>query len=489
VWQEAPRSWNISHDSVTLELCAKQVTFVNEEAYAQCTNDDYYLDAAQYKVWPHLVNGSFRFFGSGFAQSHIQSAALKQGDKRFFSTSLELVSDNEIHVNFGDLGDALTPDVDIDLYFYSESGDAVATGGVPAAGGRQSWRTARKGTCVPQLPQITDILNSGSGKDGTFESGDTIKVSGKNLLYPVPTATKLVLKGDGDSLYVLENPRLPDDWYTHAYDNDNLILNFTVPDDLTTAKISGRTGSGTAAFGTGLVIAGSGALATTAVSEGGLAALLSNPVSAIAMLGETATGLSIYAGVENSIWLYKKITMALEKTTPTSTEIIKPGQSADDQQQDPRRTILFTYELGKPGNERNRYVFESLMTVSSHAPDIKEQVRQRIAFLEALSPLQVSFTDEPYWDYSNAIVTRLRDAGPEGHAPTSVYVSYYICQSVGWNMSPWPDVHSDFGDLDTLTWKLNNYFGWDPPQALAPSDLACVYHEKDLPLTSIINAF
>src|SRR6202021_2997462 len=101
------------HDSATVELCAKKVSFVNEEAYSQCTNKDYFLNPAQYDVWPHLVNGSFRFFGSGFAQSHIQSVALKQGTKRNFSTSLEVVSDNETHGNYGDLSDALTADVDI----------------------------------------------------------------------------------------------------------------------------------------------------------------------------------------------------------------------------------------------------------------------------------------------------------------------------------------------------------------------------------------
>jgi hypothetical protein len=227
VWQPVDRVWNVTRDSTTLATCAQQVAFVNEEAYAQCTNDDYYLDVAQYKVWPHLVNGSFRFFGSGFAQSQIKSAAIKQGTHRYFSISLELASNSEIHVEFGDLSE-LTPDVETDVYFYSETGDVVEREGVPASGGRMHWRTVRKGSCIPQLPQITDILNTGSGADGTWQSGDTIKVSGKNILYPVPTATKLVLKGDDDSLYVLENPRLPDDWYTHHYDNNNLILYFTV---------------------------------------------------------------------------------------------------------------------------------------------------------------------------------------------------------------------------------------------------------------------
>ena len=134
---------------------------------------------------------------------------------------------------------------------------------------------------------------------------------------------------------MLENPRLPDDWDSHHYDNDNLVLYFTVPDDITTAMISGTADNhGTTELGTGLVVAGSGALATTAVSEGGLAALLSNPVSAIATLGATATGLSIYVGVENSIWLYKKITMALSKTTPSPVDMTRPGHSTDDEPRD-----------------------------------------------------------------------------------------------------------------------------------------------------------
>src|SRR5262249_50863386 len=130
IWNEVPRRWNVAHDPATLASCAQRVTKVNEAAYAQCTNKDYYLDAAQYKVWPHLANGSFRFFGKGFAQTHIQSAALKQGSQRFFSTDLEVISDNEIHVNFGDISASATPDADLDLYFYSEAADVVQNRGI-----------------------------------------------------------------------------------------------------------------------------------------------------------------------------------------------------------------------------------------------------------------------------------------------------------------------------------------------------------------------
>ena len=483
VWQEVPHSWNVAHDSATIGQCANQVSFVNEEAYAQCTNDDYYLDAAQYAVWPHLVNGSFRFFGSGFA--HVQSAALKQGDKRFFSTSLQVVSDNEIHVNFSDLGDVLTPDVVIALNFYGESGDVVASNGVAAVGGRTSWRTARARTCVPQLPQITDILNAGSGTDGTFLSGDTIKVSGKNLLYPVPTATKLVLKGDDDSLYVLENPRLPDDWLTQPYSNDNLVLYFTVPDDVTTAKISDGKSSGTTELGAGLVVAGSGALATTAVSEGGLAALLSNPVTAIATLGATATGLSIYAGVENSIWLYQKVTMSLAKTTPSPTDLTKPGQSADDQAKDPSHLIFFTYELAKPADLRDRFVYASTILLPSYQiADAERQVRSMIAFIEDLSSLQISIFGETYWSYSNATITSITDLGPEGTTPSSMQVSYYVCLSDGWDMSPLDNVHTEIADGDVLSWKTNAYFGWDPPRPLTSADFLCFPDRKTISLVN-----
>ncbi|MBV8819864.1 MAG: VCBS repeat-containing protein, partial [Acidobacteriaceae bacterium] len=238
LWQPVQRVWNVTHDSAALASCATQVDFVNEEAYAQCDNDSYYLDAAQYAVWPHLVNRSFRFFGSGFGLNQIKSAAIKQGTHRYFSSSLELVSDNEIHVEFGDLSVSLTPDVTTDLYFYSETGDVVEADGVPASGGKQRWRTVRKGTCLPQMPQVGQFLNTGSGENGTWQSGDVIEVAVKNALYPVPSAVKLLLKDDGGSVYMLEDPHLPDDWYFHHYDNDNLVLYFSVPEDLNTVKIS-----------------------------------------------------------------------------------------------------------------------------------------------------------------------------------------------------------------------------------------------------------
>ncbi len=490
IWQEVPRSWNIAHDTATVELCAKKVNFVNEEAYSQVNNNDYYLDAAQYKGWPYLANGSFRLFGKGFVASRIRSAALKQGNQYFFSSSLNVESDNQIDVNFGDLSGSLTPDVDVDLFFYSEVGDGVLANGVPASGGRSPWRTVRKGTGIPKLPQITDILNSGSGPDGTFLSGDTIKVSGKNLSYPVPSAIKLVLKGADESLYVLENPRLPDDWDSTHYDNDNLVLYFDVPDDLTTAKISGGSSPGTDELGAGLVVAGSGALATTAVSEGALSALLSNPVTAIATLGATATGLSIYTGVENSIWLYKKVTMALSKPDTGPTDITKPGQSADDQQQDPKHLIFFTYELGKPTDSRNRFIYASKFELPyNQAGNMVQQARSQTAFIEGLSTLQVSVLGEDYWTYSNATITRILDLGAVDSAPLSMNVSYFICQSAGWNMAPLSVVHTETLGSGVLSWKLNAYFGWDPPWDLSADNFFCDRQSSEIKIDNLLTAY
>ena len=230
VWQPINRVWNVARDSATLATCANQVDFVNEEAYAQCTNDDYYLNLAQYKVWPHLVNGSFRFFGSGFAQNQIKSAAIKQGSHRYFSSSLQLVSDNEIHVEFGDLSDKLDPDAGTDLYFYGETGDVVESAGVPALGGKQHWRTARKGGCE-QTPPHFSTISSGSGPDGAFQVGDVVTAIGENLMYPVPTSIRLFLTDkDTGAQYALP-PRLPDDFYSTHYDNTKGKLLFVIPAD------------------------------------------------------------------------------------------------------------------------------------------------------------------------------------------------------------------------------------------------------------------
>lgn len=345
-WLPVGRSWKVSRDSSTVLSCAKQTQFINDEAYAQCTTKDYFLDPAQYKVWPNLVNGLFRFSGQGF--SRIKSAMLRQGNKRIPDLSLENVSDNEIRVNFGDLRDTLTPDVDIDIYFYTESSDTVLAYGVPASGGREAWRKARKGTCIPQMPQITGVLNTGSGEDGTFMPGDTVKVSGKNILYPIPSATKYLIKGGDGSIYMLENPRLPDDWYTHSYSNEDMVLYFTVPDDLSKARLTApsdmaMTPNLPESFGhpqfplgpPGLIVAGSGALATTGISDAALSFLHASPAAPLVLVGAgglAVTGGSIYLGVQNTTWAYEKIAVVLGKSIPSPTpDFNRPGKPADNQ--------------------------------------------------------------------------------------------------------------------------------------------------------------
>ena len=208
-----------------------------------------------------------------------------------------MVSDNEIDVNFGNLSTSLKPGVETDLFFYSEPADVVAARGVPASGGRLNWRTARTGTGIPQPPQITDILNTGSGPDGTFVSGDVIKVSGKNILYPVPSATTLILKDDDGAEYLLMNPRLPDDWFTTHYDNDNMVLYFTVPDDLSTAKISSGSSDRTADLGGGLIVATSSALGTIDYTKAG-----TRGTPCIAASGQARFGFSRHVCRECLSW-------------------------------------------------------------------------------------------------------------------------------------------------------------------------------------------
>lgn len=320
IWQEVPRSWNITHDTATVELCAKKVNFVNEEAYSQCTNKDYFLNPAQYDVWPHLVSGSFRFFGSGFAQSHIQSAALKQGGQRSFSTSLEVVSDNEIHVNFGDLSDTLTANHDIDLFFYSENGDVVQSDGVPASGGRLSWRTAKAGDCRQSMPHFSSVTG-GSGTDGAFQAGDAITAVGENLMYPVPTANRLILTdaSSGDK-YALP-PRLPDDFYTTHYDNTAGKLLFVIPEDDQWDQYK-------IADGKPLVEGWAPPPYVSYVIEAGTTAATEASAAAWA-----AAGSSVFAGFTAGVYLSGNTPTGIldffrgKLTTPTPV----PGKSGDDQ--------------------------------------------------------------------------------------------------------------------------------------------------------------
>ena len=415
-------------------------------------------------------------FRQGVFENHIQSVALKQSGHRYFSQSVEVLSDNEIHVNFGDLSTKLTPNVPVDLYFYGEDGATVEQYGVPSLGGRLHWRTVRTGTCVTALPQIVSYLNSGSGKDGTWQSGDTIKVSGKNILYPVPTATKLLLKGQDGSLYVFENPRLPDDWYTHHYDNDNMVLYFTVPDDLSSARVSGGTGtSGTTELGGGLVVASAGALATTAVSDGALAVLASNPAG-LAVIGSTVTGLSIYAGVENTRWLVKKIEMALAKRS--TTEMTKPGNSGDDQPADPSHLVFVAYEVARAGDLRTRYIVGTYVRMTAYeavSPAGVERIKRYIGVLELISPLQVTIQGEQYWEYGNATITRMIDYAS---TPPPLTVAYSVCEPWGWSLGALGDLHVDSVSSGTLRWKTNTYFGYD--QSIDETDFNCSREYKQI---------
>ncbi len=331
-WQEVPRSWNIANDSVTVELCAKKVDFVNEEAYAQCTNNDYYLDAAQYKVWPNLVNGSFRFFGSGFAQSHIQSAALRQGNQRFFSSSLVTKSDNEIDVNFGDLSSSLTPDVDVDLFFFSETGDVVQANGVPASGGRIKWRTARKGSCAQSMPHFSS-LTGGSGKDGAIQAGDVVTATGENLMYPVPTSNRLILTDatSGDK-YALP-PRLPDDWYSTHYDNTSGKLLFPIPNDDQWEQYK-------IADGDSLVEDWAPPPYVSYVIEAGTTAATEASAAAWA-----AAGSSVLGGLVGGVYLSGNtptgvLNFIRNKLAPSAPS---PGRSADDQPDGPWQYYVVTY--------------------------------------------------------------------------------------------------------------------------------------------------
>jgi hypothetical protein len=221
-----------------------------------------------------------------------------------------------------------------------------------------------------------------------------------------------------------------------------------------------------------------------------LAALLSNPVSAIATIGATATGLSIYVGVENSIWLYKKVTMALSKPDPSPTGLEKPGQSADDQARDPEHAIFFTYEIAKAGDIRSRFVYASTVAVSSYEalhPD--DKIKGMIAFLEQLSPLQIGIWGDDYWQYSNAVVLRILDLGPVSSMPQQVPVAFYDCLSWGWNMSPLKDVRAESLSNGTLSWKLNVYFGWNPTRALFDSDFDCERQERTINTSALVTGY
>lgn len=350
LWQSLGRSWAVTHDSTTLATCAQQVNMPNEAAYSQCDDGDgghYYIDPAQYSVWPNRVNGSFRFFGSKFGRSHIKSIALKQGDRRVFSTSLQIVDDGEIHVEFGDLTGVLTPNAPIDLYLYPETQDVVEAEGVPAVGGKKGWRKAMSGRCLQAMPHFSSITG-GSGKDGAIQAGDVLTATGENLMVPVPTANRLVLEDQttGD-IYALP-PRLPDDYYETHYDNKVGKLLFQIPADDEWESYKIKSGDKvvegfTAPTFTELTLR-AGATAATAESAAGWLAggAAAGFVGGIYLSGNTPTGV---------------LNFVKGKLFPSGSP--KPGVGADDKT-DPRQLYVASY-LSRDGDIKADYfaVFES----------------------------------------------------------------------------------------------------------------------------------
>ncbi|HEX6834075.1 MAG TPA: VCBS repeat-containing protein [Rudaea sp.] len=445
-WQRSGFEWNVTHDLATLETCSKQVALVNEEAYAQCDNTNLYLDAVDYSEWPNRVGpGALRFFGEGFAQAHIRSAAIKQGTQRIFSAAVNVVGDNEIHVFFNDdaLKERLVPGLGTDLYFYSENADVVQANGVPASLSKPNWRLPQSGSCVPAPPQITEAPTGGTGTGGAFQTGDTIKVRGKNLIYPKPTAIKFVLKGSDGSLYALDSPRLPDDWYTHHYDNDDATLYFTVPEDLTpyslttTHPIAGLPSAALIAKNNprnspaagALVPFVQQALATSALSSEALAVITKlPPVAQMAIVGVTATGLSIYQGVENSIWLYKKIDVL---TKHGGTGVDKPGKPGDDQPKPPQYIYTVSFVTQPPQlTELGPLDYVVVRAGSEYEADIKAEQIAIPAFVLAnyfvSGRVHVPWTwpaPLPSTDYV-ALMGSVELVGPDGTNPIGIRKTY-----------------------------------------------------------------
>lgn len=355
LWERVPRQWVMTQDLPTLQQCSQRAEIINHEAFAQCDDTNLYTDPVQYDgVWPNLVNsGTIRVAGHGYEQYHIRSAALRQGDTRIFTIALTNVNDNEMHLYFGDLStSALKNDVPVDLFLYSEPADKVAADGVPASAMKLAWRTTRAGFCVPQFPQIMGPpINTGTGTGGTFQAGDVIQVHVKKGLYPVPTGLRYLLKGDDGTTYAIGPPRLPDDWYTHPYNNDDVVLYFFVPEDMTPYKLTAPisdTGESppTTADTTAIVLRAATAVVPTAIGQKALAVLRANPTVALATVGVGTTGLSIYYGSKNLIWAKEKITALTKGTAPTG--ITKPGQAADNQPDDSRNVYVIPFVSQPP---------------------------------------------------------------------------------------------------------------------------------------------
>ena len=350
VWQPVERTWNVTHDTGALAFCASQVNFVNEEAYAQCDNDNFFMDPAQYKVWPHLVNnGTVRFFGSGFGQNQVKSAAIKQGNHRYFNSTLQLKSDNEIDVEFGDLSASLAPDAEADVYFYSADGGTVEANGIPAVGGKQHWRTVRKGACVQSMPHYASI-SPGSGKDGAFQAGDVIEASGENLIYPVPTANRLILTDKTSGTKFALPPRLPDDFYSTHYDNTKGKLIFQIPNDEDWDKYKIEDGDGLVEgwapppYVSYIVEAGTSAATPATVSAGTAGGgILGGFTAGIYLSGNTPTGAATW------------IKGAVSSSAPL------PGRPGDDQPEDQSSLWYANYISNDGGFDPKLYtvVFEA----------------------------------------------------------------------------------------------------------------------------------
>lgn len=353
-WQKSPRSWNVTRDVSTLAQCSQRTPIINEEAYAQCDNTNLYLDSINYKMWPNRVGpGALRFFGSGFAQAKIKSAAIKQGDTRVFSTSLTVVDDNYIQVFFNDddLKSKLVPGTYTDLYLYPETGDVVQANGVPATSSKINWRLPHSGTCpTPPAPEFTNIVNlgKGSGPGGQFQSGDWIEVETKNAWYPIPTSVVFLFKTKDGSLYALNNPRLPDELYTTHFDNTHGRLLFQVPENLDPYKLSSTSATDGPETGASssdktdnpvvpvaIEIAGAGA-GTLAVYE----AYTTGSLVAYGLGGASLGTLAVYGTNWALTQISSKIT-AMTVHNPGATGVDKPGNSADEQPNDPEELEAF----------------------------------------------------------------------------------------------------------------------------------------------------
>ncbi len=176
--------------------------------------------------------------------------------------------------------------------------------------------------------------------------------------------------------------------------------------------------------------------------------------------------------------------------TDTPTDVI-PGLPTDNQQRDPLRFVFFTYEVAKPSDKRVKFIFASAVKVTSQQATLGaiSQIKSKIALLEGISSFQVSEWGEEYWRYSNATVLSHGDAGSADGPPLTASVGYYDCVSWGWNMTPLENVLTRNLSSDVLDWKLNIFFGWDPPTYLSPDDdFICSRDVRNVPVDEGLHA-